>query len=56
MKLSERILEGEFHQYEDGQNCDDPTDVDTNAIAREAIKLEDELDELKAKIDGMDYT
>lgn len=40
MTLSGRIRNGDFHQYEDGQSCDDPTDVDTDAIADEVAKLE----------------
>jgi hypothetical protein len=46
-KLSERIVAGEFHQYADGQSCDDPTDVDTDAIADEVRKLEEQIEAME---------
>jgi hypothetical protein len=46
MSLSTRIRNGEFHEYSDGQSCDDPTDVNTDAIADEVAELEKKYNEL----------
>ena len=45
MKLSDEVRSGKFHQYDDGQSCDEPTDVDTDAIADRIAVLEQQLAE-----------